>query len=154
MDRCPGLGHARLAEADPLDLRWRCSSTSLRLLPRIVLRVDVGESPWTFGADLYNRLFFHEDIVRHAWRTGEETARGPGLGLAAIEGLAHPLMERPRDHRNDLISRMSIRDNEIARRELDPDDKISFLARIAEQDRRLRSWRKQGWCRPPLDVLR
>src|SRR5262249_51675734 len=63
MERCPGLGLARFAEAGPLDLKWRCSSTSLRLLPRIVLRVDVGKSPGTIGADLYNRLFFHEDIV-------------------------------------------------------------------------------------------
>src|SRR5215510_14649582 len=44
IERCPGLGHARFAEAGPLDLKWRCPSTSLRLLPRIVLRVDVGKS--------------------------------------------------------------------------------------------------------------
>ena len=88
---CPGLGHARLAEACPLDPRWRCSSTSLRLLPRVVLRVDVGESPWAFGADLYNRLFFHEDIVRHAWRKGVETARGQGLRLARIGASRRPI---------------------------------------------------------------
>src|SRR5215468_6049128 len=37
-----GDGHARFAEAGPLDLKWRAS---LRPLPRIVLRVDVGKSP-------------------------------------------------------------------------------------------------------------
>src|SRR5262247_3798396 len=133
MERCPELGHARLAEADPPDLRWRGASTSPRLLPRIVLRVDVGESPWTFGADLYNRLFLHEDIVRHARRKGEEAARGQGLGPAPIGGLTHPLIERPRDHRDDLIDRMGMRSNALARGKLEPAHKIAFLARIAEQ---------------------
>src|SRR5262247_2648892 len=154
MERCPELGHARLAEADPPDLRWRGASTSPRLLPRIVLRVDVGESPWTFGADLYNRLFFHEDVVRHAWRKGVETARGQGLRLARIGGLSHPHAEGPGDHRDDLIDRMPVRTNAIARGELEPKHKQALLARIAEQDRRLRSGREHGWCRPPLDVLR
>src|SRR5262249_47145277 len=55
----------------------RCTLRQLlRLLARVVLRVDVGESPWTDGADSYNRFFVDEDIVRHAWRKGEETARG------------------------------------------------------------------------------
>src|SRR5262249_52336045 len=114
MERCPGLGLARFAEAGPLDLKWRCSSTSLRLLPRIVLRVDVGKSPGTIGADLYNRLFFHEDIVRRVWRKGEETARGQSLRLARIGGLAPPLIERPRDHRVDLIDRKRLHINAIA----------------------------------------
>src|SRR5262249_42319932 len=63
----PRPSHACLAEAGPLDLKWRCSSTSLRLLPRIVLGVDVGKSPGTVSADLYNRLFVvDEDVVRRA----------------------------------------------------------------------------------------
>ena len=49
----------------------------------------------TDGADLYNRLFVDEDIVRHAWRKGEETSRGQGLGLALIGRLAHPQTECP-----------------------------------------------------------
>src|SRR5262245_43321861 len=154
IERCPGLGHARFAEAGPPDLKWRCSSTSLRLLPRIVLRVDVGKSPGTVGTDLYNRLFFHEDIVRHAWRKGVETARGQGLRLARIGGLSDPHAEGPGDHRDDLIDRMLMRSNAIARGELEPKHKIAFLVRIAKQDCCLRSGREHGWGRPPLDVLR
>src|SRR5262249_24192721 len=134
---CPGLDHARLAEAGPLDLRWRCPSTSLRFLPRIVLRVDVGKPPGTVCADLYNRLFFHGDIVCRAWRKGEETARGQGLELARIGGLAHPLIKRPRDHRDDLTDRMRMRSNAIACGELEPKHKHAFLALVRHTQRRL-----------------
>src|SRR5262245_33124433 len=103
------------------------ASTSLRLLPRIVLRVDVGKSPGTVGADLYNRLFFHGDIVRHAWRKDVETACGQGLRLARIGGLSHPHAEGPGDHRDDLIDRMPMRSNAIARGEPEPKHKQAFL---------------------------
>src|SRR5215467_16183274 len=74
---------------DPVSVTRPCTLRQLlRLLARVVLRVDVGESPWTDGADLYNSLFVDEDIVRHAWRKGEETACGQGLGLAPIGGLS------------------------------------------------------------------
>src|SRR5262245_3276711 len=46
------------------------------LLPRIVLRVDVGQSPGTVAADLHDRLFVDEDVVCHVFRNGNETARG------------------------------------------------------------------------------
>src|SRR5262249_44953165 len=149
-----GDGHARFAEAGPLDLKSRCSSTSLRPLPRIVLRVDVGKSPGTVGANLYNRLFVDEDVVCRAWRKGVETARGERLRLAPISVLSHPHAEGPGDHREDLIDRMSMCRNAIALWKPEPKHKQAFLARIAEQDRRLRSGREHGWCRRPLDLLR
>src|SRR5262249_22154669 len=99
MERCPGLGHARIAEAGPLELKSRCSSTSLRLLPRVVVRADVGESPWTDGADLYNRHFIDEDVVCRAWRKGVETARGETLRLARIGVLSPSHAEGSGDHR-------------------------------------------------------
>src|SRR5262245_6906491 len=104
----------------------------LRLLARVVLRVDVGELPWTDGADLYNRLFVDENIVRHAWRKSEETARRQGLGLALVGRLAHPQTECPGDHRDDLIDRMRVRSNAIARGQLEPEHKEALLPRIAE----------------------
>src|SRR5262245_35271003 len=83
----------------PLDIRGRCSSTSLRLLPRVVVWPDIGESPGTHGANLHNRLFVDENVVCRAWRQGVETARGERLRLALISVLSHPQAEGPGDHR-------------------------------------------------------
>src|SRR5262245_54509307 len=131
------------AMACPFDLKWRCSSTSLRRLPRIVLGVDVGKSPGTVGADLYNRfLVVDEDVVCRAWRKGEETARDQRLRLAVIGLLSHPHTEGPGYHREDLIHRMKMRWHAIALWKFESKHKQAFLARIAEQDRRLRSGRE------------
>jgi hypothetical protein len=113
------------------------------LLPRIVLRVDVGES-WTDGADLYQRFFVHEDIVRSARRKDEETACGQRLGLALIGGLSHPQLELPRNYRDDFVDRMHMRRNPIALRQLELERKQAFLARIAERDRRLQAEAPRG----------
>jgi hypothetical protein len=138
----------------PFRQRDMGTSKLLRLRPRIVLRVHVLESPWSDGADLYDRLFVDEDIVRRVWRKGKETARGQGLGLALISRLSHAQTERPRNHRDNLIDRVRMRRDAIAIWQLEPERKQAFLARIAEQDRRLCSRWKHGGRRAPFDLLR
>src|SRR5262245_38061540 len=135
-------------------VQWRCSSTSLRLLPRIVIRVDVGKSPGTVGADLYSRLFVDEDVVCRAWRKSLETARGKRLRPALIGGLSHPQAKGAGHHGENLVDRMCMWRNAIALRKPEPKHKQARLARIAEEEGRLRSGREHGWCRAPLDVSR
>src|SRR5262249_40079020 len=78
-------GKVAPAVVDTGEGQSRCKTSALLgLLPRIILRVDVGESPRTDGGDLYNRLIADEDIMRRARRKGEETAGGQGLGTALI----------------------------------------------------------------------
>src|SRR4029453_18264782 len=85
------------------------ASALLRLLSRIILRVDVAEAPRAGGVDLHDGVFVKEEIVRHAGSKREEAARGQRLSLALIGSLSHSQTDRPRDHRVDFRLRMRVR---------------------------------------------
>jgi hypothetical protein len=64
-------------------------SALLRLLSRIILRVDVVQAPRSRGVNLNDGIFVKEDIVRHAGSECEEAADGQRLTLAMIRSLSH-----------------------------------------------------------------
>src|SRR5207247_6365178 len=102
-------------------------------LSRIILWVDVVDTPRPGGVDLHDGIFVKEDRVRHARRKCEEAADGQRLSLAVIRSLSHSQTDRPRDHSVDFWPGMRMRRNVITLRRLEPHGKYAFLARVAVQ---------------------
>src|SRR5262245_42925292 len=125
----------------------------LRLLPGIVLGVDVVDTPRTGAVELNNRLVIGEEIVGRAWVEGEETTGGQNLSFAVIGRRSHAQARRPREDCDDLRLGMSMRRDVIALRQFQSKGKHAFFARVAVEDRRLRASRHGGRRRSPFDVL-
>src|SRR5215831_520916 len=126
----------------------------LRLLPGIVLGVDVVDTPRTGAVELNNRLVIGEEIVGRAWVEGEETTRGQNLSLAVVGRRSHAQARRPREDCDDLRLGMSMRRDVIAPRQFQSKGKHAFSAGVAVEDRRLRAGRHGGRRWSPFDVLR
>src|SRR6266566_2399897 len=133
--------------------RLRRRTRLLLLFPRIVLRVDVVNSPRPGTVELDHRVFIGEEIVSRAWQQREETASRQNLSLATIGSRSHAQTSRPGDHSDDLRFGMGMRSNVIVFRQFQSKGKHAFFARIAVEHRRLRL-RRDGWRRrSPFDVL-
>src|SRR5262245_8711762 len=94
---------------------FRLESQLLGLHARIVLWIDVVKVPRPVCADLENRVFVKEDIVRHTRDECEEAPRGQKLGLALIGSFSHAQTERPREDGDDLHHGMRMGRNAVRR---------------------------------------
>src|SRR5262249_45468070 len=86
---------------DPWVRRVRCASATrslLRLMARVVFRIDVGDHPRPDIVELTHRLLVHGHKVRGAWRKRDEASCRHGFRPARIGLLAHPDTEGSRDH--------------------------------------------------------
>src|SRR5262249_11863956 len=70
----------------------------LRLLARVVFRVDIGDHPRPDIVELNHRFLVDGHIVRGAWRKRDEASCRHRFRFARIGLLAHPDTEGPRDH--------------------------------------------------------
>src|SRR5262245_57718009 len=126
----------------------------LRLLARIVLRVDVSDAPRAGAVELDDRLVVGEGKVRRAGRKRDETAGGQRLGLALVGGLAHAQAEHARDDGYDLGLRMRMGRYAVAFGQFEAEREQSVLAWVAVQRRGLCAGRNRGRRGSPLDLLR
>src|SRR5262245_40588037 len=125
----------------------------LRLRTRIVLRIDVVDTPRTGAVDLNNRFFVGEEIVLRTRVQRKEATRGENLSLVVIGRRSHRQARCPGEHGDDLRRGMSVRSNVIALWRFQTKSKQAFLARVAIKHHRLRTGWEGGWRRSPFDVL-
>src|SRR6516164_11159455 len=92
----------------------------LRLLARVVFRVNVGDHPRADIVELNHRLLVHGHKVRGAWRKRDEASCRHCFRLARIGLLTHPDKESPRDHGEEPGLRKRMRRDAVALRQLEP----------------------------------
>src|SRR5262249_26783856 len=91
----------------------------LRLLARVVFRVDVSNHPRPDIVKLNHRLLVHGNKVRGAWRKRDEASCRQCFRLARIGLLTHSDKEGPRDHGEEPGLRKRMRRDAVALRQLE-----------------------------------
>src|SRR5262249_13814229 len=95
-------------------LLYKKGCFSLRLLARVVLRVDVIDDRWSDRARLKDRLLLEKGEVRHAWGHCEKRAGRQSLRLSRIRSFSHSQIHRPGNQSDDFLGRMGMRRDAIS----------------------------------------